>query len=159
MIKLNDTQSFTDWAESQLPFINIVNDYLRDYETEIDESKISHLSTEKLLTMQEILYQYFASLVEPYSKSESFRRVAVARETRKCHEAGMPPSVAKTVADEKCGNEIMINEILHRLNSTIDKLLIVISVRLSYEKSLFFGAGNQGRGNSNKDLPFMKEKQ
>jgi hypothetical protein len=144
MIKLNDTQSFTDWANSQLPFINAVNDYLKDYETEIDENKISQLSTEKILAMQEILYGYFAALVEPYSKSEMYRRVAVARETRKNHEKDMPPSVAKTVAEETCGNEIMINEILHRLNSTIDKLLIVLSVRLSYEKSLFFGAGRNG---------------
>lgn len=144
MIKLNDTLSFIDWAESQLPFINVVNDYLKDYETEIDENKISQLSTEKILAMQEILYGYYAALVEPYSKSEMYRRAAVARETRRNHEAGMPPSVAKTVADEKCSNEIMINEILHRLNSTIDKLLIVLSVRLSYEKSLFFGAGRTG---------------
>ncbi len=152
MIKLNDIQSFTDWAESQLPFINAVNDYLKDYENEIDENRISQLSTEKILAMQEILYGYFGSLVEPYSKSEMYRRTAIARETRKCHESGMPPSVAKTVAEERCGNEIMINEILHRLNSTIDKLLIVLSVRLSYEKSLFFGSGRAGT--TGKTTPF-----
>lgn len=145
MIKLNDLTTFEDWANNMLPFINVVNDYLKDYETEIDESKISQLSTEKILAMQEVLYGYFGSLVEPYSKSEMYRRVAIARETRKCHDSGMPPSVAKTVAEERCGNEIMINEILHRLNSTIDKLLIVLSVRLSYEKSLFFGANQQSK--------------
>lgn len=154
MIVLNDIKTFIDWATEQLPFINAVNDYLKDYETEIDENKISQLSTEKILAMQEILYGYFAALVEPYSKSEMYRRVAVAKETRKNHEAGMPPSVAKTVAEEKCGNEIMINEILHRLNSTIDKLLIVLSVRLSYEKSLFFGAGKTGPAQKTERMPF-----
>jgi hypothetical protein len=133
-IVLNDKTLFMEWAITIVNWANEVLDYVV-----IDDDDLNSFDIPQLLERQRILCGYLGALVEPYGKAETYLKVAQARSIKKCHKAGMSPSVAKVAADEECENEIKVQETIHRLNSTIDKQLITIATRISYEKALMFG--------------------
>lgn len=129
-IQLDDNQSFRQWAEETLPWLNEAMHHVAEgFSGDIGD----------LLHRQEMYTGYAGRMVEIYAQAEAYLVSARAEAMLKYKEKGISASLIARSAEGDIKNEIRVYEAIHRFNSTLSDQLMAIAARLKYEGS--FRAG------------------